>query len=98
MSQSSYVDAAVAGSDLQQLAAAVQLAADPRAPNVSVDHHREVERNTAVSGVGREFSCEVVRQFDLHPAIAGVNQPAAGHLRSRTRCELDVAVSAAQVY
>src|SRR5208283_525055 len=92
------VDAAVAGGDLQQLAAAVQLAANPRALHGAAHGHRDVERDMAVARVGRKFGGEVLRQPDFHPTIAGVQQPAASHLRSRSRGELDVAVATAQVH
>src|ERR1019366_7369440 len=93
-----HVNAAVAGGDLQQLTAAVQLPAHSRAPDVAIDRHRKVERNPAIAGVGRQLSREVLRQLDFHAAIAGVQQPATGHLRPRTRGELDMTVTAAQVH
>src|SRR3974377_2348811 len=92
-----HVDAAVAGGNLQQFAAAVQLASHAPAFQRSADGHREVHGDVAISGMGVQFGRKVVRQRYVHPAIAGVDEPAAVHLRAQTRRQIDVPIAAVQI-
>src|SRR5215469_16357540 len=68
-----------------------------RALNGTIDCHGNVERDTSITRVSIEFSRKVAGQVHFHPAIAGMDEPAAVHLRPRSRSKFDAAVTAMQI-
>src|SRR3974390_951958 len=92
-----HVDAAVARRNLQQFAATVQLASHATPFQRSAYGDLEVHGDGAISGMGVQFCRKVVRQRYVHPAIAGVDEPTAVHLRTLARRQIHMPIAAVQI-
>src|SRR5579864_1068752 len=74
----SQMNGAIAGTDCQQAAAAVELAVNIVLANLSFGRDRHVEIDVAVAGVQVNIGGEVTRDFQRDAAVARFQPPVSG--------------------
>src|SRR5438477_849607 len=85
----------IAGADLDERAAGVELPVQFGAADGAGDRHRQVKGDSAIAGADIEIGGEILRHSKLDVAVAGVHRPAAGGLGAGSNVGGHVAIAGA---